>query len=106
MPALKPPNAVDIAAASASMTAQAAAAEQRHAIAVAVATAAAAKAAAATAQAAAEVARLAKPPSSSNYAREHHAATLIQRAFRGYLVSGFTDPSLLDLGYFFVVKLN
>ncbi|XP_027115546.1 protein IQ-DOMAIN 1 [Coffea eugenioides] len=84
MPALKPPNAVDIAAASGSMTAQAAAAEQRHAIAVAVATAAAAQAAAATAQAAAEVARLARPPP-SNYAREHHAATLIQRAFRGYL---------------------
>lgn len=53
-------------------------AEQRHAIAVAVASAAAAEAAVVTAQAAVEVARL---------AREHHAAVVIQTAFRGYLVS-------------------
>lgn len=59
--------------------------EQRHAIAVAVATAAAAEAAVASAQAAMEVARLTKPASS--YAREHHAAIVIQTAFRGYLVS-------------------
>lgn len=51
-------------------------AEQRHAIAVAVASAAAAEAAVVTAQAAVEVARL---------AREHHAAVVIQTAFRGYL---------------------
>ncbi|KAM7472346.1 hypothetical protein LguiA_010529 [Lonicera macranthoides] len=57
--------------------------EQRHAIAVAVATAAAAEAAVASAQAAMEVARLTKPASS--YARDHHAAIVIQTAFRGYL---------------------
>lgn len=67
-------------------------ADQRHAIAVAVATAAAAaQAAAAKAQAAVESARLAKPSVSrldtSIYPgdREHHAATIIQTAFRGYL---------------------
>jgi len=61
-----------------------AAAEQRHAIAVAVAKAAAAEAAVATAQAAVQLTRITRP---SNYAREqHHAAVVIQTAFRGYLV--------------------
>lgn len=69
-------NAATSSASEATVTA-----EQRHAIAVAVASAAAAEAAEAavvTAQAAVEVARL---------AREHHAAVVIQTAFRGYLVS-------------------
>lgn len=55
--------------------------ERKHALAVAVATA---EAAMATAQAAVEVARLTRP---ANYARELYAATVIQTAFRGYLVS-------------------
>lgn len=59
-------------------------AEQRRAIAVAAATAAAAEAAVATAQAAVEVVRLTRP---NNFAKEQYAATLIQTAFRGYLVS-------------------
>lgn len=59
------------------------AAEQRHAYAVAAATAAAAEAAVATAQAAVDIVRLTRP---SGYAREHCAATIIQTAFRGYLV--------------------
>lgn len=60
--------------------------ESRHAIAVAAATAAAAEAAVATAQAAVEIIRLTRPsqPPSS---RQHFAATVIQTAFRGYLVS-------------------
>lgn len=60
------------------------AADQKHAIAVAVATAAAAEAAVATAQAAVEIVRLTRP---NNFVKEHYAATLIQTAFRGYLVS-------------------
>ncbi|XP_073101762.1 protein IQ-DOMAIN 17 isoform X2 [Elaeis guineensis] len=69
-----------------SMTASSVAAttaEQRHAMAVAAATAATAEAAVATAQAAAEVVRLARP--SVNFVKEHHAAIVIQAAFRGYL---------------------
>lgn len=58
-------------------------AEQRHAIAVAAATAAAAEAAVATARAAAEIVRLTRP---SNFVNIHYAATVIQTAFRGYLV--------------------
>ena len=54
-------------------------AKQRHTIAVA----AAAEAAVATAHAAVEVARLTRP---SYRPREHYAATVIQTAFRGYLV--------------------
>ncbi|KAG0460651.1 hypothetical protein HPP92_020948 [Vanilla planifolia] len=57
--------------------------EQRHAIALAVATAATAEAAVATAQAAAEVVRLTRP--TACFAREHHAAIVVQTAFRGYL---------------------
>lgn len=55
--------------------------DEKHALAVAIATAEAARA---TAQAAVEVARLTK---SSNHAREHYAAVVIQTSFRGYLVS-------------------
>lgn len=54
--------------------------DEKHALAVAMATAEAARA---TAQAAVEVARL----TSSNHAREHYAAVVIQTSFRGYLVS-------------------
>ncbi|KAK3042853.1 hypothetical protein RJ639_001126, partial [Escallonia herrerae] len=56
--------------------------EQRRAIAMAMATTAAAEAAVATAQAAVEVIRLTRH---SHFVREHHAATVIQTAFRGYL---------------------
>lgn len=70
-------------------------ADERHdAIAAAATNAtAAAQAVAATAQAAVEVVRLAKPPVSrfdtSFYSgdMEHQASTIIQTAFRGYLVS-------------------
>ena len=58
---------------------------ERRAIAVVVASAAAAEAAVATAHAAMKVAGLAQPP--SNFATQHYAATVIQTAFRGYLVS-------------------
>lgn len=60
------------------------AADQKHAFAVAAATAAAAEAAVATTQTAVEIVRLTRP---NNFAKEHYAATLIQTAFRGYLVS-------------------
>lgn len=53
--------------------------DEKHALAVAMATAEAARA---TAQAAVEVARLTK---SSNHAREHYAAVVVQTSFRGYL---------------------
>lgn len=66
-------------------------AEQRHVIAVAAATAAAAEVAVATAQAAEEIVRLTRP---NNFAREHYAATLIQTAFRGYLVSNLPRACL------------
>lgn len=61
--------------------------DERHAIAVAVATAATAEAAVATAQAAMEVAKLTRqaPTHTDTYPREHHAAIVIQTAFRGYL---------------------
>lgn len=55
--------------------------DEKHALAMAVATA---EAAMATAQAAVEVARLTK---TSNHAKEHFAAIVIQTSFRGYLVS-------------------
>nr|GFD16210.1 hypothetical protein [Tanacetum cinerariifolium] len=55
-------------------------AEQHSAIAAAVATAAAA-------EVAIEVARRSKPPLQVNNSRHHYAATIIQTAFRGYLVS-------------------
>lgn len=62
--------------------------ERHHAIAVAVATAAAAEAAVASAHAAMEVARLARPSTvPRHYNNYDYAATLIQTAFRGYLVS-------------------
>lgn len=59
-------------------------AKMNEAVAVAVATAAA--------EAAMEVARLSKPapepePEPAYNSREHYAATIIQTAFRGYLVS-------------------
>lgn len=60
------------------------AADQRHAIAVAMATTAAAQAAVVSAQAAVEAVRLARP---SIFATQHYAATIIQTAFRGYLVN-------------------
>lgn len=63
---------------------EAADAEQTHAIAVAMATIAAAQAAVATTQVAVEVVRLTRP---FIFGREHHAAVVIQTAFRGYLVS-------------------
>lgn len=66
------------------------AAEQRRAITVAAATAAASRAAVATAQAAVEIVRLTRP---NNFAEEQYAATLIQTAFRGYLVS---KPHTID----------
>ncbi|KAF6136240.1 hypothetical protein GIB67_001649 [Kingdonia uniflora] len=56
--------------------------EQRHNIAMAVATTAAAEAAVVKAQAAVEVLRLIRP---TNFVREHGAALMIQKAFRGYL---------------------
>lgn len=61
--------------------AAAAVTDQKNALAAAVAKA---EAAMVTAQAAVEVARMTRP---SNQAREHYAATVIQTAFRGYLVS-------------------
>lgn len=62
--------------------------DRHHAIAVAVATAAAAEAAVASAHAAMEVARLARPSTvPRHYNNYDYAATLIQTAFRGYLVS-------------------
>lgn len=54
--------------------------EQRSAVAAAVATAAAT-------EVAIEVARRSKPPLKVNNSRHHYAATIIQTAFRGYLVS-------------------
>ncbi|KAK9713629.1 hypothetical protein RND81_06G041100 [Saponaria officinalis] len=62
-------------------------ADHRHAIAVAVATAAAAEAAVATAHAAMEVARLARPGTTSKNVshKQHSAAVVIQTSFRGYL---------------------
>ncbi|KAK2995897.1 hypothetical protein RJ640_028305 [Escallonia rubra] len=62
--------------------AEAADVDQRRAIAMAMATTAAAEAAVATAQAAVEVIRLTRH---SRFFKEHHAATVIQTAFRGYL---------------------
>ena len=54
--------------------------EQRSAVAAALATTAAA-------EVAIEVARRSKPPVKVNNSRHHYAATIIQTAFRGYLVS-------------------
>lgn len=64
--------------------------DQRHAIAVAAATAAAAEAAVATAQAAVEIIRLTRSSDPTSAGKQNYnaaAATLIQTAFRGYLVS-------------------
>ncbi|KAM7491540.1 hypothetical protein LguiA_034461 [Lonicera macranthoides] len=61
------------------------AADQKHAFAVAAATAAAAEAAIATAQAAAEIFRLTAKPRCIPLKQHHHAAIVIQTAFRGYL---------------------
>lgn len=62
--------------------------DHRHAIAVAAATAAAAEAAVATAQAAVEIIRLTRSsnPNPSSF-RQNYASIIIQKAFRGYLVS-------------------
>ena len=80
-------------------------ADQRHAIAVATATAAAAEAAVATAQAAVEIVRLTRP---NNFVKEHLAATLIQTAFRGYLVSTIYKTSAQDheISYMKVVNVD
>lgn len=68
--------------------------DQKHALAVAVATA---EAAMATAQAAVEVVRLTKPTSTTtNHARDHYAATVIQTSFRGYLVNA-SNRSIANL---------
>lgn len=73
--------------------------EERHAIAVAAATAAAAEAAAVTAQAAVEIVRLSRP---SNFVKQHYAATVIQTAFRGYLV----PATFCVLSYFEAKELS
>lgn len=80
-------------------------ADQRHAIAVATATAAAAEAAVATAQAAVEIVRLTRP---NNFVKEHFAATLIQTAFRGYLVSTIYKTRAQDheISYMKVVNVD
>lgn len=93
---------VKVASANGSVSARNSAlpADQRHAIAVATATAAAAEAAVATAKAAVEIIRLtgqqSKTNSKTNSFRRHSAATIIQTAFRGYLVriSHFINFSL------------
>lgn len=72
--------------------------DQKNALAAARARA---EAAMATAQAAAEVARMTRP---SNRARDHYAATVIQTAFRGYLVSN-KAIYILDLENFWVLSL-